>query len=78
MACNCKRKAEIEKKYGVKVKETIFRKGYRYFMKVVMTAIVIVLSLAITPIMALYVIFAVLFKKDKAIVLPKILGKYLK
>ena len=78
MACNCKRKAEIEDKYGVKENETVLHKGFRYLMKFVMSLIVIGLAVVITPLMILYVIFVILFKKDKVMILPKWLGKYLK
>lgn len=78
MACNCKRKAEIEDKYGVKEDEAILHKGFRYLMKFVMSLIVIGLAVVITPLMILYVIFVILFKKDKVMILPKWLGKYLK
>ena len=78
MACNCKRKTEIEDTYGVKEEETILHKGYRYLMKVIMTVIAIGLAVVITPLMIFYVIFVILFRKDKVMTLPKWLGKYLK
>ena len=78
MACNCKRKGEIEDKYGVKEEETILHKGFRYLMKLIMTVIVIGLAVVVTPLMIFYVIFTILFKKDKVMILPKWLGKYLK
>ena len=78
MACNCKKKAEIEEKYGVEEEETLLGKIYRQIWKLIIVVIVVLLAVVISPIMMILVVYNIFFGKGKPITLPKKLRKYLK
>ena len=78
MACNCKKRNEIEERYGVKEEESFIGKIYRQLWKVIFFVITIMLAIVITPIMILVIIYKIFFGKGKPIMLPKQLSKYLK
>jgi len=78
MACNCKRKIDLEKKYGVRQTETILGKVRRFMLKILIFIFLMAMILVATPIMIVVVIYRIAFKGDTAIVLPKFLGKYIK
>lgn len=78
MGCNCKRAMALENEYGTKEKETIFGKIWRYILRGIAFIMVIMMSIVIIPILILAIIYQIIFKDNVNIVLPKILGKYLK
>lgn len=78
MACNCKKRNEIEEKYGVREEESFFGKCYRQLWKIIIFVVAIGLGIIITPIMIFIVIYKLFFGNGKPIVLPKQLSKYLR
>lgn len=76
MGCNCKRIQEFEDKYGVLENETILGKISRYFTKFILFAITLVLMVILTPLMLIWVVYAMFFRGNR-IVLPKFLRKYI-
>lgn len=77
MACACKRTMEIEDKYGVKQGEGIFDSIMRKTLVLLMALLVAGMFLVVTPIVLLYIFYAVIFRKDMRVVPPKFLAKYL-
>ncbi len=78
MACNCKKKIELEDKYGVLEEETYLEKINRFFLRIFIFILLVVLAIIIMPIMFAIIIYKIAFGKNTTIVLPKFLGKYLK
>lgn len=78
MACNCKKKIEIETKYGEPMEQTWFSKMYVLGTKVVVFLIVLSIVIVLVPILIVVSIYKMFFSKNKAIVLPKFLSKYLR
>lgn len=77
MACNCKRKIEVEEKYGVVEYENWSRKVIRYFFRAFFMVFTIVASMVIIPIMILVSCYKAFFGDGK-ITLPNFLGKYMR
>ena len=78
MACNCKKKRDIEAKYGEPIEETWLDKLYTIGLKIVGFIIMLLIVMVLVPIVIVVAIYKMFFSKNKAIVLPKFLGKYLK
>jgi hypothetical protein len=78
MACNCKKKIELENKYGTDENEDLFTKTYRYTFKAMIFALVVLIAIVVTPAVILVAIYKVIFKNNESIILPKFLSKYLK
>lgn len=78
MGCNCKKKIELEEKYGEEQEETLMGKWVRLLSKVIFFVLLIVMTIIVAPIMIIVVIYKVTLSKNKTFVLPKFLGKYLK
>lgn len=78
MSCNCKRKREIEEKYGTNEDNGFWEKIWIFIIRIPFFIILTILSLAIIPIFVLYIIYKVSFTNGGEVVLPKFLGKYLK
>ena len=78
MACNCKRSLEIQDKYGVKEEESFIEKSYRQLWRIFVFFIVIALGIVVTPIVIIVVLYNFFFGKNKGIVFPSQLAKYLK
>lgn len=77
MACNCKKVAEIEEKYGTEEDEGLFWKAYHFLWRVLFSVIIVVLGVLITPIIMFIVMFNLIFRRKNVLVLPKQLSKYL-
>ena len=77
MSCGCKRKIELENKYGIDEEETIFQKGFRVVMKVGFMLLSIILTLIIAPVFIMISFYKIFFGDNK-ITLPNFLGKYLR
>lgn len=78
MSCNCKRKLELESKYGVEESETLYEKGMRFLFKVSLFLILVASLVVVIPILMVVVFYTFVFAKDKTIILPKFFGKYLR
>lgn len=77
MACNCKKGAELEDKYGVKAEESLLQKSYRALWKLFILVIGIVLGIVVVPIVIFVLIYNQIFRGGKGITMPKMLSKYL-
>lgn len=78
MSCNCKRKLELEEKYGVEESETLYEKTMRFLFKVALFLVLMASLVVVIPIMMVIVFYTFVFAKDKTIILPKFFGKYLR
>lgn len=78
MVCNCKKKAAIESKYGEPIEQTWFDKLYTIGLKIVGFIIMLLIAIVLVPIVLVVAIYKMFFSKNKAIVLPEFLGKYLR
>lgn len=77
MACACKRTMEFEDKYGTKVSEGILNTVMRKTLALLMVFLVAGMFIVVTPIVLLFIFYAVLFRKDMRVVPPKFLSKYM-
>jgi hypothetical protein len=77
MACNCKRATEIEDKLGTREGESFFGKVFRWLMKTIIFVISVLMAIVVTPILICVVIYKLFFSKNRTIVLPKQLQKFL-
>lgn len=77
MSCNCKRKLDIEGKYGVEEEETLYEKVMRFLFKILIFIILVLSLVVVVPIMMVIVLYTFVFAKDKTIILPKIFNKIL-
>ena len=77
MSCGCKRKIEIEDKYGVDEEENIFQKSVRNILKILFMGLSILFTLIIAPVLVIISFYKIFFGNNK-IALPSFLGKYLK
>lgn len=78
MSCNCKRKIELEEKYGENEELSwvyqLKQKISRIFGIMLFIAMVVIL----TPIIICIIIYSVIFRKNNEVILPKFLRKYMK
>lgn len=70
MACNCKKKIDLEDKYGVEEEENLFQFAFRMIYKVFLFIVALIVTAVFAPIALLYALFK-LFFGDGNIVLPK-------
>ncbi len=78
MACACKKKIEMEKKYGTPTSESILDKCYRYAYRCMIFAIAILFALVLTPIIVFMGLYKIIFKNGEPLVLPKFLSQYMR
>ena len=78
MSCNCKKKMVLEDTYGTKEEESIYQKSIRFFWRIVMFALMLVMACVLVPILIFVIIFQIAFKNNIKVTLPNFLGKYLK
>lgn len=76
MACNCKKKMELEEKYGTLVGENILEKISRLSFKVLFAIIAMCLVVVVVPITLVVAFYKMIFGNGK-IILPNFMGKYL-
>ena len=76
MACNCKRKIELEEKYGTKEELSLYDKIVGGLFKFVLMVLIAVIGIIICPILFVLSLYKVFFG-NKMIVLPKFLSKYM-
>jgi hypothetical protein len=77
MGCSCKKKKEIEDKYGVEEEKTILGEVNRFIWKVVFFIMMLCIAVVVIPFTIIAAIYTMAFSKNKTIYLPKFLGKYL-
>lgn len=77
MACNCKRKIELDKKYGTNEEMPFYKKAMSVVFKLVLMSALIVIGIVICPILFAFSLYKA-FWGNKVIVLPKFLAKYMK
>ena len=75
MGCNCKRKIDLEKKFGVKQEENFLVKTTRYVFKILFFVIGLILAIIAIPYLIISSVFSIFFGKNR-IALPKFLRKY--
>ena len=78
MACNCKKKRDIEAKYGEPIEETWLDKAYKYAIRVLVFFILLCLSVILVPIIVVVAMYKLTFAKNPMITLPTFLGKLIK
>jgi len=78
MACSCKKKVEIEDKYGVPANETILEKCFRYTYRCMLFAIAILIALVVTPTLVFIALYKMIFKNGEPIILPEFMSKYMR
>lgn len=78
MGCNCKKKIEIEEKYGEEESASLLSQAARKIATAFAMILFIVLAIALTPIIIILIIYAVVFRKDNNVILPKFMRKYMK
>jgi len=61
MGCNCKRGMALEDQYGEKMEESSVWRVIRFFYKVLMFALVLVLGIVLSPVVVIYVIYKMVF-----------------
>ena len=76
MACNCKKKMELEEKYGTLVGENILEKISRFSFKVLFAIIATCLAVVVVPTILAVAFYKMTFGNGK-IILPNFMGKYL-
>ena len=77
MACNCKKGAELEDKYGVKAEESLLQKSYRGLWKLFILVISLAMAIVVVPVVIFVLIYNQIFRGGKGITMPKMLSKYL-
>jgi len=77
MSCNCKKALELEKKYGVEVKETLLQKTSRVTMKIAVLLIGFIISIVAVPVVISILIYNQVFRGGKGITIPSKLSKFI-
>lgn len=77
MGCNCKRKIEMEERYGTLVNEGFAKNAVRFFLRMFFMVFTIVASMVIIPIMIVISCYKAFLGNGK-ITLPNFLGKYMR
>ena len=77
MSCNCKKALELEKKYGVEVKETLLQKTSRVTMKIAVLLIGLIISIVAVPVVISILIYNQVFRGGKGITIPSKLSKFI-
>ena len=78
MACNCKKKRILENKYAEVSEKDWLGKVHELILKIIGFLFVFSITFVLAPIMISVAIFKMFFSKNKSIVLPNFLGKYMK
>lgn len=77
MACNCKSLQKYKEENGEMPNESLSTKAVRYLFKLVYAVLAVVITMVVTPIVIAVALYKVLFAKEKKIILPRFLGKYM-
>ena len=77
MACNCKKKKEIESKYGTPIAQSFFDKAYNLMTKTLYFIMLAATLLIVVPTVIVICAFKIVFDKERKFVFPKFLTKQL-
>lgn len=77
MACNCKKAAELEEKYGTEIEESILKKAYRGLWKLFVLSLGVVIGIVAVPVVIFILMFNQIFMGGKGIKFPEKLSKYI-
>lgn len=78
MSCNCKKKIEIEEKYGEREITSLLSQAARKMAGALTIILFVAIAIVMTPIIIILIIYAVIFRKDNDVILPKFMRKYMK
>ena len=78
MGCNCKKKRELDEKYGNNEQEALIKKVGKFGTKTLLFLITAILMCVLMPVLILCCLYVAFFKKNKVINLPNFLSKHLK
>ena len=78
MSCNCKRKIELEEKYGTEEEETIIEKITRILFKIGLFLILFMSLAFIVPIFLIKIFYMIIFTNNRTVWIPDFLKKHLK
>lgn len=77
MGCNCKRAIQLEKKYGVEIKESMPKRIYRTVWKAFVVALSGVMGIVVVPAVISVLVYNRIFKNEKGITISKKLLKHI-
>ena len=75
MSCNCKRKIELEEKYGTEEEETIIEKITRILFKIGLFLILFMSLVVIVPIFLIKIFYMIIFTNNSTVWIPDFLKK---
>lgn len=75
MSCNCKRKIELEEKYGTEEEETIIEKITRILFKIGLFLILFMSLVVIVPIFLIKIFYMIIFTNNRTVWIPDFLKK---
>ena len=75
MSCNCKRKIELEEKYGTEEEETIIEKITRILFKIGLFLILLMSLAVIVPIFLIKIFYMIIFTNNRTVWIPNFLKK---
>lgn len=75
MSCNCKRKIELEEKYGTEEEETIIEKITRILFKIGLFLILLMSLTVIVPIFLIKIFYMIIFTNNRTVWIPDFLKK---
>ena len=75
MSCNCKRKIELEEKYGTEEEETIIEKITRILFKIGLFLILFMSLTVIVPIFLIKIFYMIIFTNNRTVWIPNFLKK---
>ena len=75
MSCNCKRKIELEEKYGTEEEETIIEKITRILFKIGLFLILFMSLTVIVPIFLIKIFYMIIFNNNRTVWILNFLKK---
>ena len=75
MSCNCKRKIELEEKYGTEEEETIIEKITRILFKIGLFLILFMSLTVIVPIFLIKIFYMIIFTNNRTVWIPNFFKK---
>ena len=75
MSCNCKRKIELEEKYGTEEEETIIEKITRILFKIGLFLLLLTSLAVIVPIFLIKIFYMIIFTNNRTVWIPNFLKK---
>lgn len=78
MACNCKNISRFEDEHGTPAYESFLERMTRQLWKVLLFFIAVMMVVAVTPCVLLYVLFKMFWGRNRNVPVPAFIRKYLK